>query len=231
MASSSTTFVELPSHVLIALVYHVMLVGYSCFYNDNYTETRQCMKQQIRVLSQCNECVNNTLWGSQCNNICAGTTGSVVCNGHGTCGSGPSGDGKCDCSNGWIGNSCQYSDDTTCNGHGQANANGGCDSCNTGFAFLNCSRCATNYYNYPTCTQCIRTSTCNNHGSCSNLGTCNCDNGYNGTSCATCKCVWCFFFFFASSPFHSFFVAVPPSPFHYYILHRLLISFFWVAWV
>src|SRR4029079_19613457 len=68
------------------------------------------------------------------------TFNGQVCAGRGTCNDGISGNGQCVCFAGSNGPQCQYSNQTTCNGHGIANYDGSC-SCNTGFAGPNCSSC------------------------------------------------------------------------------------------
>src|SRR5438105_13794403 len=68
-----------------------------------------------------------------------------------------------------------------CSGHGTCIFNA-C-SCDTGYAGAACDTCATDYYDYPTCTHCVASSDCDGHGSCSNSGGCNCTKPYTGTHC------------------------------------------------
>jgi hypothetical protein len=87
--------------------------------------------------------------------LCAPCPGapSNPCNelaGGGACSEGVGGTGACTCNPGWIGGGCQFSDATTCNGHGTADGVGGC-ACQPGYAGASCNQCATNYVGYPTC--------------------------------------------------------------------------------
>jgi hypothetical protein len=49
-----------------------------------------------------------------------------------------------------VGPSCQYSDATTCSGHGVAQYDGSC-TCNPGFTGASCNICAAGHSGYPTC--------------------------------------------------------------------------------
>src|SRR5690349_7785415 len=47
-----------------------------------------------------------------------------------------------------------------------------CAACKAGYLGANCDQCAPNYYGYPTCTYCLASSTCSNHGTCDGSGNC-----------------------------------------------------------
>lgn len=76
------------------------------------------------------------------------------------------------------------SGDPACNDHGTLV--GGVCVCNVGFVGPTCGSCAPNYYNYPTCTFCLASTTCNGHGTCNTLGGCNCSTGFAGPNCNQC---------------------------------------------
>jgi hypothetical protein len=106
-------------------------------------------------------------------------------------------------------------DASTCHNNGNCDTTGNC-ACNPGFdPASNCSTCAANYYNYPTCScmyflylfysilikyifLCVfnhpfyycadcDTETCNNHGTCNGQGLCSCEPEYGaGTNCSGC---------------------------------------------
>ncbi len=114
-----------------------------------------------------------------------GACDSSVCSNHGTCGFAsfaPPGTLACTCDPGYRGDACQFSDAVTCNGHGVAQANGSC-VCATGFGDAGCDQCATDYFNYPTCTFCDAGTTCAGHGTCSPSGGCQCSAGFAGAFC------------------------------------------------
>lgn len=91
--------------------------------------------------------------------------------------------GTCYCHSGWKGPLCQYSDATTCTGHGVAQSDGSC-VCAPEFAGNgSCSACAANYYDYPTCRFCDASTTCAGGGTCSTTGTCECLAGFAGAGC------------------------------------------------
>lgn len=104
-----------------------------------------------------------------------------ACGSHGTCMPG----NVCACDPGYTGNVCQYSNAVTCNNHGTANFNGTC-TCFVGYTGTSCQSCATNYYNYPTCTFCQSGTTCSGHGSCTGTGSCACFVGFVGANCNQC---------------------------------------------
>jgi len=132
------------------------------------------------VTSHAQVCPSGT-WGPSCVPCPGGTVNP--CNGHGVCSDGAAGSGLCSCNVGYIGSACQYSDATTCSGHGTVSYQGSC-SCIIGFAGTDCNQCAVNYYG-PTCTYCTSALNCNSHGFCSTSGngSCICDLGYGGTNC------------------------------------------------
>lgn len=94
--------------------------------------------------------------------------------------------------------------DAACGAHSTAGSTQ-CQ-CNTGFADpsgagSSCTICATNYYNYPTCSCTLRNnvshflsntldcvdSFCSGHGHCDGTGKCACNAGFNAaTNCSTC---------------------------------------------
>lgn len=72
--------------------------------------------------------------------------------------------GKCKCSSDtWKGDKCQFSDATTCNGHGTVDNDGGC-TCQSGWLGAQC--------------QYSNSTTCNNHGTVDSSGNCKCDGNY-----------------------------------------------------
>lgn len=75
-----------------------------------------------------------------------------------------------------------------CNGHGIC-AGTSC-FCFAGYAGPGCSRCGSNYYNYPTCTFCLASFTCGGHGVCNALGGCDCNVGFAGPNCMQCAPGW-----------------------------------------
>ena len=60
----------------------------------------------------------------------------------------------CDCLDEWKGTHCQYSDATTCSGHGTVSQDGTC-TCNNCFSGDHCNECSTacNAVSYPNCTK------------------------------------------------------------------------------
>eukprot|EP00939_MAST-03C_sp_MAST-3C-sp1_P000142 g142.t1 len=59
---------------------------------------------------------------------------------------------RCKCSEGFLGKLCEYSDETTCEGHGTVLVDGTC-SCSTCFSGDRCDRCASTCasFTYPNC--------------------------------------------------------------------------------
>src|SRR5262249_27644336 len=111
---------------------------------------------------------------------CGGTLPCGTCPAHATCQQ-----GVCRCNSGFNGANCQYSDATTCNGHGAAQMDGSC-LCTTAFTGPSCNQCAANYYSYPTCTVRQAATTCSEHGTCGATGQCECSTGFTGASCNAC---------------------------------------------
>jgi hypothetical protein len=72
----------------------------------------------------------------------------------------------------------------SCSGHGTCN--GATCTCSSGYAGASCNVCAPDYYNYPSCTYCLRAATCNGNGTCSAPGACVCDTGRAGAQCQMC---------------------------------------------
>ena len=91
----------------------------------------------------------------------------------------------------WIGEvSFESSPSPDCSGIGNCQNGGTCTglnkcTCPTKFAGVNCSQCAPNYYNYPTCSSCSATATCNGNGNCTATGACDCYSGWTGSACQT----------------------------------------------
>ncbi|HYV20656.1 MAG TPA: hypothetical protein VFC25_16655 [Verrucomicrobiae bacterium] len=153
----------------------------TCFPNifqSNYT----CSTSRIRHLSTCTGCAAGR-YGPNCD-ACPGGAANP-CSGHGTCNEGIAGSGACICAVGYTGPACQYSDATTCNGHGTVSSNGSC-VCNVGFTGPTCDACATDYYAYPACQFCNAGITCTGHGTCTASGACACANGFAGPNCGAC---------------------------------------------
>jgi len=130
--------------------------------------------------------------------------GDGDCNGHGTCDSGVSGSGTCQCDNGFWGTTCSklcpgMDQGQPCYGHGICNTTTGTCSCfasgSLGFwdAGTQCTSCVRNYYGSSCRAQCLATNgnVCNGHGKCFDgqrgNGTCACDPGFMGYGC-TRKC-------------------------------------------
>ena len=122
----------------------------------------------------CNMCAANYFGYPNCT--------PCACGPNGTC---SSKDGSCTCNSGYAGPNCQYSSAGTCSGHGAPQNQGSC-VCNAGFTGSSCNACATNYYGYPSCIQCVGAVTCTGNGSCSPAGTCACKAGFGGNNCGQC---------------------------------------------
>jgi hypothetical protein len=92
------------------------------------------------------------------------------------------------CASGFVGSSCQFGNDTTCNGHGAAQANGSCD-CKAGFDGNTCNQCAPSYYDYPICVFCEPTACnipdddCHEPATCDSNGACAYAVKSDGTAC------------------------------------------------
>jgi hypothetical protein len=74
-------------------------------------------------------------YGAGCYVCPGGATHS--CSSKGTCSQGINGSGACSCVTGFAGPICQYSDASTCNGHGSASDTGSC-TCQTGYSGPSC---------------------------------------------------------------------------------------------
>ena len=76
----------------------------------------------------------------------------------------------CSCLGDWKGTHCEFSDETTCSGHGVVSQDGVC-TCNTCFAGAHCNECDTacdSVLTYPNCT---RSSPSNSESSSNSAGT------------------------------------------------------------
>lgn len=83
--------------------------------------------------------------------------------------------GSCICKTGWNGYNCEYSDTTTCNGHGTVNNDGTCN-CTDGWNGNNCSI-------PPPCPK-TEGYECNGRGTCDKAtGLCKCDPEVGGPGC------------------------------------------------
>jgi len=115
-----------------------------------FQSQRECQDCATVSTGLCASCLAG-YFGLSCQ-ACPPGPGLPPCGGlsQGTCADGITGDGLCSCINGYIGNACQYSDATTCSGHGTAGISGAC-TCATGYAGIHCDQCAPNYFGYPSC--------------------------------------------------------------------------------
>jgi hypothetical protein len=122
-----------------------------------------------------------------------------MCSGHGQCDDGISGSGKCACNSGWYGDHCGWSNQLSCNGHGQVDASNGKCNCDIGFTpsgnynplssatTVQCNNCTSGYYG-PNCVQCDG-QTCLYGGTCDLTGAkrCICTGQRGGDTCAGCE--------------------------------------------
>ncbi len=115
----------------------------------------------------CDKCVAN-YFNDECTGRCPGLgSENGVCNGHGICLDGRTGNGECECFN-----------------HFDKNSN--CATCLPGWAGVSCNECAPGYYG-PDCLPCA----CSEHGTCDEgkdgHGTCLCADHWQGEYCTECK--------------------------------------------
>jgi hypothetical protein len=111
-------------------------------------DTETCRLSGVRFV--CTSCQPGR-YGPVCGGICPGGIGNV-CNQHGTCHEGVSGDGQCQCAPAYAGLACDQCAadhygyptctyclaETTCSSNGVCMSNGAC-SCDTGFGGADCS--------------------------------------------------------------------------------------------
>jgi len=115
-----------------------------------FQSQRECETCATVSTGQCASCLPN-YYGQSCQ-ACPVGLGGLTCSGadHGQCNDGFAGNGTCSCFGPWKGSVCQFSDATTCSGHGSVGFSGTC-TCATGFAGTSCNQCAANYVGYPSC--------------------------------------------------------------------------------
>lgn len=147
-----------------------------------FLRSYQCRRFGTVGTSQCSTCPAGR-YGPSC--APCPTFNGQVCGGRGTCSDGYYGSGQCTCFTGSNGPLCQYTNQTTCNGHGTANYDGSC-SCSTGFAGASCNACAPSYFGYPSCKYCNASTTCSGAGTCDAQGNCVCNANRTGASCSVC---------------------------------------------
>jgi hypothetical protein len=151
--------------------------GAPCLPGQFFAECSQDVHQYI-----CSSCQPG-YYGPSC--AACPSTAIGFCNGVGTCSDGMAGNGTCSCPTGWLGPACNYSDATTCSGHGVANNDGSC-TCSPGFTGSACNACAEAQYVYPTCTACPAGSFNAADGSCTACPVGQYSTTTGATSCAAC---------------------------------------------
>lgn len=132
-------------------------------------------------------CLNCTNGFTNCQNSCFGVDASrrTVCSGHGKC----IANDKCECSDGYTGNQCQYpicfgissSLNTSCSGNGKCINPDQC-VCDCGWVGNSCS--------HAICFNLIanETNICSGHGDCTIPNVCICKPGWNGPKCENFNC-------------------------------------------
>ena len=174
--------------------------------DDGLSGSGRCVCARSSVLGfwaglRCNDCVLG-YFGPGCLGRCPGPAG-LVCNGHGVCGEGPTGDGLCRCVPGYGGAACALACPTTtgvpCDGHGV------CTGTAQGTLACNCSAAAGGRWGGAACERCVEGwagplcdrrcprapsgAVCDGYGACVELrpdrAVCACARGYAGPDCAT----------------------------------------------
>lgn len=160
--------------------------------------TDECSATTASTINQVCIC-NPGFAGKDCTTACPTNLGGDVCNGHGTCNDGTSGDGTCTCDKTWYGSSCsvQCSTSICLAALGMINSmcvpeTGACAclaSATSRFGGKTCAVCEDGYWGV----MCNLPCSCSSHGACQQwTGECQCyaddARGYwAGTQCTVCR--------------------------------------------